>query len=1035
MMRVSLLGEQVVGDASGVVRTRSSRTLALLGYLVVHAPVPQARQRIAATFWPDSTDEQALTNLRRELHHLRQLLGPGSGLVVTARDLRWTDTPACRVDVRDFARDRAAALAALDAGEPGEVLARAAAAVGWYRGEFLPGGHDDWMLQARSELEGQCVELYELIREERARAGDPAGAVDAARRRVQLRPLEEDGYRRLMELQADRGDRAGAVSTFHHCAAVLERELGVDPDPGTRAVLDALLARDGIAVPRRPAAGPAAGRSGRAVTELVGRSGELRRLQRAWAAATGGCPTVALVRGDPGVGKSRLVGELAGAARADGAVVATARCFGSAGRLALAPVADWLRTPAVRADLARLDPVWRGEVARLVPAEAARAEPSGGPRHDVEGWQRHRFLEGLARALLGPGRPTLLVLDDLHWCDPETLGFLPFLLGLASGGPVMVAATVRRDGPDHVAGLGEWVERVRATGTLVELELGPLETGDTARLAAQVSGREVTGAAADLLHATTGGFPLHVVEAARSVLDLGSGPSPDGGLPAVLAARLAPLGRDARDIAALAAAVGRTVTLDLLTEAGDLPADAVVRAVDELWRRRILREVPDGYDFSHDLLRDQVYAQVSPPNRWLLHRRVARGLEVVHAGDLGAVSAQLAEQHARGGRADQAVQHYQRAAEVAAGTFAHGEAVRLLSEALTIVRAAPAGRARDGRELALLEAAAAPLNAGEGYASPRLRETLHRSIELAESLGRGEAALRALVGLGTSQFVSGRTADAHRSAARALARVSPDSELTAAAHLVFGGSAVSLGRPADGLTHLRRAAEHGGAYSALSVGNRPDVHGPAWAAHARWLLGDEEPARADAAEAVARARAAGHPYNLAVALSYAAVTEQLCGDTAAVDATVEELGELCARHAFAYYREWVVVLQGWRRGDGAGVEAVRRGVDRLTRDGSLARMPYWLSLLADASARAGRPDDARAALDAALAAAASGDDRWWLPEVMRMRAGHDDPPAAVARLRAAALLASEQGSAALLRRCRDDLAARGAGTAGLPTPP
>ena len=120
-----------------------------------------------------------------------------------------------------------------------------------------------------------------------------------------------------------------------------------------------------------------------------------------------------------------------------------------------------------------------------------------------------------------------------------------------------------------------------------------------------------------------------------------------------------------QEVAGLAAAVGRNFTLDLLTEASDLDADTVVRAVDELWRRRIVRELRDGYDFSHDLLRDAAYAQISPPKRWLLHRRLAQGLELLHANDTDAVSAQLAEQYARGGRPERALAYYRRAAEVA----------------------------------------------------------------------------------------------------------------------------------------------------------------------------------------------------------------------------------------------------------------------------------------------------------------------------------------------------------------------------------
>src|ERR1022692_2264603 len=99
MLHVTLLGEQAITD-DGSVRMRSSRTVALVAFLAVHAGSPQARQRIAGLFWPDSTDAQALTNLRRELHQLRHVLGAEPSLVVTSRDLCWCDTDTCNVDLR-----------------------------------------------------------------------------------------------------------------------------------------------------------------------------------------------------------------------------------------------------------------------------------------------------------------------------------------------------------------------------------------------------------------------------------------------------------------------------------------------------------------------------------------------------------------------------------------------------------------------------------------------------------------------------------------------------------------------------------------------------------------------------------------------------------------------------------------------------------------------------------------------------------------------------------------------------------------------
>jgi DNA-binding SARP family transcriptional activator/tetratricopeptide (TPR) repeat protein len=1026
VLHVSLLGEQAItDDRVGIVRVRSARGVALVAFLAVHAGLPQARQRIAGLFWPESADAQALTNLRRELHHLRQVLGDESALVVTSRDLCWRDTMTCRVDVRVFDAERSAALAAAAADDSDGAARHASAAIAVYRGDLLPGVYDDWLLEARSQLDRQCVDLCDLVSAAGARMGDLAGSVGAARRRVQLAPLEEVGYRTLMELQADLGDRAGAVSTYHHCASVLERELGVVPDAATRRAFRRLMAHARPTEGSPAAADPAASRPGLAAAQLVGRSAELSLLQDVWRAALAGQCGLVLVGGGAGVGKTRLVTEVAELARLQGAVVASTQCFGTSGRLALAPVADWLRHPAVQSATATLDPAWRAEIGRLVPAEGQGGRGIGS-RAMVDAWQHHRFFESLARALMAVGRPLLLVLDNVQWCDQETLAFITFCLRLAGDAQLLVAATLRNDSLDEDPELVNWTVRMRATGLLTELSLGPLEAADTAHLAQAISGQLLPEAGVDLLHATTGGFPLYIIEAMRSTAADPSGtPLPAGDLEAVLRKRLEQATAAAREVAGLAAAVGTNFTLGLLTEASDLETDTVVEAVDELWRRRIMREFGDGYDFSHEMLRETAYAGISPPKRWLLHRRIAQGLELLHAEDTDTVAAQLAEHYARGGRGERAVAYYRRAADVAADRFAHTEAIRLHTAALSIIAAMPAGRGRDAHELAVLKALAAPLNARHGYSSPDLQQTLERSVALAESLGRKDATLAGIVALWASQFVQGRTADSYQTATRALTLIDPGSELSGPAHFAVGGSAVSLGMPAEGLRHLELAAKLASGASSLSVGTRPDVHSMAMAAHAHWLLGHDDDAHSSCNDAITLGRAIDHPYSLAVAMAYGGITYQMRHDMAGLRDTVGELRELCDRYGFAYYREWGLVLDGWSRGDEPGIDLARLGISNLKSEGAVARMPYWLSLLADLLGRAGRVDAARATLDAALAAGQSHDDVWWLPEVMRMRATYDDEQAAISRLHSAAQMASAHGSVALLQRCERDLARRG----------
>lgn len=975
MLQVSLLGERTIVDAgTGAVLARSARTLALLAFLAVHTGAPQPRGRIAAAFWPESTEAQALTNLRRELHQLRQVLGGDPSLVVTGSDLAWQDRSSCRVDVRAFRVECEHARAADD---DALRLVHGRAALAAYGGDLLPDLYDDWVLAARDELARECTDLADELVTVARRAGDWPTALLAARRRVAVQPLEETGYRTLIRLQVALGDRAGAVSTYHHCASVLEQQLGIQPDASTRALLDAVVPSPPV---RRGAVAPP--------PDFVGREAEFGAAQGALEAALSGQARLVLVRGEPGVGKSRLLAEVTRAAREAGATAVASQCYATTGRLALAPVTEWLQDPAVRPLMEALPPVWQAEVERLLPNPEAGGPPSIQPReHDAaprgiaNAWQRHRFFQGLSRALLAGERPLLLALDNVQWCDIETLDLLSFLAAEQRHGLLVLLAGRTRE----LAGASahtHWLRRVRATGALREIDLSPLGAADTALLGGLLRGGPLTTEDAAELHAATGGFPLFVVEAARAgglaVPQRGPGPAVDS----VLQARLAQLAPDAREVAGLAAAVGRDFDLSLLCEASDLPPERVVEALDELWRLRIVDESRTGYDFSHDLLRAAAYDEVSPPRRWLLHRRLAQALELLNAGRTDEVAGLLAEQYARAGRHQRAFEHYRRAADVAGTVFAYGEAIRHDRAALALLPQLPPGRERDRLETDALRSLAASLNALHGYSDAGLATTWERLVPLSEELGETDTLVDSLVGLWATRFVQGQNRLAHHLAARALELSSelPDRPaMETHGHLAYGGSQLHLGNPTGGLQHLEQACDRSSGEVSLIIGSHSAVHARAWSAHAHWMLGDLAAAARCAEDAVARARMLTQPYDLAIALSYGALTWQLLDEKGRLLEAAAELDALSRRFHFAYYPEWGAVLSGWAQGGPDGARRVRGGLARLRSIGAFARMGYWLALLADTLED---DEQAGAVLDAALVTARTQSDGWSLPHVL-----------------------------------------------------
>src|SRR6478672_6140262 len=234
MVNITLLGEQsVVDPVTERTLTLSARSVALLGLLISRTGSPQSRSAIAGAFWPDSSERQALTNLRRELHELRQVIDDDS-LEATPARLCWHDRGRHLVDLGTFLREHTEATAA---GDDESVIRHGTAALQEYGGELLPGLDGDWLDDERGRLRQSCVELCDLVCAAAERSGRLDVAADAMRKRISLDAYDEFAYRRLMELQTAGGDRAGAVRTYDRLTGMLEADLGLAPDPLTTRTL------------------------------------------------------------------------------------------------------------------------------------------------------------------------------------------------------------------------------------------------------------------------------------------------------------------------------------------------------------------------------------------------------------------------------------------------------------------------------------------------------------------------------------------------------------------------------------------------------------------------------------------------------------------------------------------------------------------------------------------------------------------------------------------------------------------------------
>ena len=677
-LEIHLLGGfRMMCDGVLFARLNTPRMQSLLAYLLVHRHTPHSRQRLAFALWPDSTEPQARTNLRKLLHELRQILPEFDRyLHAEGSSIQWRTQTPMELDVAQFqdALDQASR-----SGPAAQALLERAVAL--YEGDLLPDCYDDWIAPEREQLSHRfSMALAELVRLCEGRR-EYRAAITHAQRLLRQDALNEGTYRTLMRLNALDGDHASVERVYQACHDSLARELGVLPDDATRELHEQIM-RTRI-VPLEDALNqPVA---------LVGRMNEWQRLLRAWDATAKGRGQCVLIVGEAGIGKTRLAEAFGAWAASQGITVSMARCYAVEGALPFAPVVAGLRGVGIRQQFAALSDVWLSEISRLLPELRLDYPSLPLPVPLTEAWQRQRLFEALARTVLA-AQPVTLFMDDLHWADHETLEWLHFLLRFDPHARVMVLGTARIEemAADHPLRLFQMA--MQREGGWVEIELDPLSAADTAALAAQITGQVPSPDEVAHLYRETEGVPLFVVESMRDV-----GESPNAAwylsptVQAVIARRLSQLSPGAHELAELAATIGREFTLDVLLHASGGNETALVRGIDELLQRRLIREHASAlggnvhaYDFSHDKIREVAYALLSGVRRRMLHRQAAAALEAVYAGQLDIYSGQIASHCERAGLDDRAIAHYQRAAQVAQRMYANVDAIRDYRSALRL---------------------------------------------------------------------------------------------------------------------------------------------------------------------------------------------------------------------------------------------------------------------------------------------------------------------------------------------------------------
>ena len=673
MLRVRLLGTLEV-ELNGAVITSSpsQRPWKVFAYLAL-APHSVPRAELASRFWPDVLDQSARASVRSALWALRRQLG--DALVVDGERVGLKNAQGVWVDVHEFDR-----LAETDP----------EAALALCRGELLEGLEDEWALSARERHRERVIAVLERLAQVAEQRDEVREAVELTRRQVECDPFDEAAHRRLITRLDASGDRAAAMRSYHTLSERLRRELGVAPSSQTRELIEQLRAQ----TPAAPADG------GRrllipGLLPLLGRDRELGELERVWHAVTAGSGAVAVVRGEAGIGKTRLATELRSRASAAGAQTAACAALDLGGVAPLSLWAELIRELLPSLPAPPADAAWPDDLAALaaeLPEHFARSPAA----HSTVApdLQRTRLFEAVVALLGWAARhtPLLLVLEDVHSADVPSLELAGYAARRVVGLPVMMLIT-RRELPDSAA--ADTLEHaLRARGVLrSEVDLGPLAEAPVAALVRQAA--RLTDQDVRRVVERAEGNALLAVETARA-LGRGVGEVAPS-LRRSVRATLTPLSGEVRKLVEVAAVAARSLQP---VELAQLPLRDPDEAVAEALQSGMLLAADGAVGFRHALLRAAVYEEIAEPRRRSLHQSWARALL---AGEQAGGVPRPAEaaRHLRLAGADlEAVPQLVRAAAAARGLAALEQAVGYLEEALMI---AP-GRADLWLELGELEA-------------------------------------------------------------------------------------------------------------------------------------------------------------------------------------------------------------------------------------------------------------------------------------------------------------------------------------------
>ncbi len=824
-----------------------------------------------------------------------------------------------------------------------------------------------------------------------------------------LEPSAVIGGAAYMAAQLGREARGGGIVVCARTQAALGglfgfTELGAVEIDGASALQTFSVSGAASAVTRFEAL------HGYRLSPFVGRQHEVSLLESLFRRAMDGVGQAALILGEPGIGKSRIVRTLCDNLSVSLRNLLVFQCSPHERTSTLHAIASTLRqragVDALATPGARLDAVsalFGGEIAGNPVARELIGNLTLLPYQLPEGTQpiaadRRQsatldLLDRFVRRCAGE-RGQVIVFEDLHWADPTTLVWLEQLIGEVESWPVLILCTAR---PEFSlpAGIASNVT------TLALPRLGKEATQEL--VSAQCGEEALPPEVMRQIAERSGGIPLYVEEIARALLEVGQS---ENAVPVTLAAsltsRLDRLGAG-KAVAQAASVIGRDFEIDVLREIVGLSPAQFEKAVKALLASRlVLRRTgagPGAHQFRHALIRDAAYESLLRGRREYLHARIADCLATLNPEISAAEPELLAHHYSEAGLAEKAVTQWLRAGEHAAARSAHLEAISHLSKGLELLATLPETRDRIEKELALKIALGPSILATRGFGDLAFAETYERARELAEQLQDDSSHFTALWGLWIHNLAAERFETAETLTTQLLSAVGRQSDsaiLLQAHHAAWttdffrGKFASCLDHTEKGESYYDRQRHH--THKFRYGGHDPAVCNLSFRSLSEWLMGFPDRALASSQRAVDLAIEIDHSNSHAQALMTKAMVHYFRGEAEAAYETGEAMVALSVEHGLGM---WTPLLQEVSRaalascGRGEQVlDATRESLATLQRTGVGVFGPYRFAAFVDALRRTGQHAAAAESLgylDAAQSMIDRKGESWFQAEILRLR--------------------------------------------------